>query len=102
RQFRVAVEGAGEYGEWTQVDDGDLFRRLADQFDEQLVTLRRRVQLGAGHGNAAEAVRAVQGGAVDFVCDRRRGPEARPFWRVELVDQDVNVGGRLVGGDVAG
>ena len=60
------------------------------------------VPLGGREVGPAEAVGAVQGGAVGLVLDRQRRGGAGPLGRVELVDEDVDVLAGAVGGDVAG
>jgi hypothetical protein len=44
----------------------------------------------------------VQGGAVHVIGNLQGGAESRPARRVNLLDDDLDVARRLVGGDVAG
>ncbi len=44
----------------------------------------------------------MQAGAVDFEFDRGRRAEPGPAPRIELLDQDLHIEGRLLGRHVAG
>ena len=101
-QFGVAVEGGRERCERSEIDDRDLAGVLAGEFAEDLVGRVERVPRRALERDTSQAAGAVEGDPVALVFCRQRRGELGPLWRVDLVDERVDVGGCLLGGDIAG
>ena len=102
RQFGVAVQGAGHHGQRAQADDGHFLGVLPHQIDQQTVGGVGVMQLGAGKGNAAQSIGTVQACAIHVVFDRKGRTRPRPARGINQPQNGVDVGGRLVPGDVAG
>src|SRR5438445_8253379 len=96
------MQGASESSCWTHQNNADLARVLSYQVADELVAGVGMVELGAGKVDAAKSAGTVQVGAIGIELDGQGRPDARPAWRVDLFDDDVDIAGRLFDADVAG
>ena len=67
RQLRIAIESPFQQRARPEDDDNDFTRRIANEFDDDLVAGRRLMQADRGQFDIAKAIGAMQASTVNFV-----------------------------------
>ncbi len=82
-------------------DDRDFVRILANEFDEHLIRRWRIVQRACREVAIPQSIGAMQIRGVNIVWHSQRGSGAGPTRRIELVNQDIDIGGGSLSRDVS-